>query len=81
MYFQTRAAKGFAILSILFFLFIIPAGRIAAEETSLVRMEWTLLQVRLDLTNCSASQGTKQWNLRKRAVETSRVFLAPSGMK
>jgi hypothetical protein len=28
----TRAAKGFAVLSVFFFLFIIPADRIAARE-------------------------------------------------
>jgi hypothetical protein len=28
----TRAAKGFAVLSLFFFLFIIPADRIAAQE-------------------------------------------------
>jgi hypothetical protein len=33
---QTRAAKGFAVLSIFFFLFIIPIERFAARETSLV---------------------------------------------
>jgi hypothetical protein len=32
----TRAAKGFAILSIFFFLFILPIGRIASHETDLV---------------------------------------------
>lgn len=34
--YQTRAAKGFLILSIFFFLFIIPVERVAARETSLV---------------------------------------------
>lgn len=33
---QTRAAKGFAILSVFFFLFILPIERIAARETDLV---------------------------------------------
>lgn len=32
----TRAAKGFAILSIFFFLFILPIERIAAHETDAV---------------------------------------------
>jgi hypothetical protein len=32
----TRAAKGFAILSVFFFLFILPIERIAAHETDLV---------------------------------------------
>ena len=32
---QTRATKGFLILSIFFFLFIIPIERVAARETSL----------------------------------------------
>src|ERR1700712_2338523 len=32
----TRAAKGFAILSLFFFLFIIPVERIAAQETEIV---------------------------------------------
>ena len=35
--FQTRAAKGFAVLSIFFFLFILPVERLAARETNLVR--------------------------------------------
>lgn len=33
---QTRAAKGFAALTILFLLFLIPISRIAAHETELV---------------------------------------------
>lgn len=33
---QTRAAKGFAILSIFFFLFILPIERIAAREIAQV---------------------------------------------
>jgi hypothetical protein len=33
---QTRAAKGFAVLSILFLLFLIPIQRIAAHESELV---------------------------------------------
>lgn len=33
---QTRAAKGFSVLSILFLLFLIPIQRIAAHETELV---------------------------------------------
>jgi len=35
---QTRTAKGFAILSIFFFLFIIPVERIASRETVQVRL-------------------------------------------
>lgn len=31
----TRAAKGFAILSVFFFLFILPVERLAARETTL----------------------------------------------
>jgi phosphatidylinositol glycan class Q protein len=34
----TRAAKGFAVLSLFFFLFIIPADRIASQETGHVRI-------------------------------------------
>jgi hypothetical protein len=33
---QTRAAKGFAVLSLTFFILIIPIERLAARETSLV---------------------------------------------
>jgi len=33
---QTRTAKGFAILSIFFFLFIIPVERLASRESDLV---------------------------------------------
>lgn len=33
---QARTAKGFAILSIFFFLFIIPVERLASRETQLV---------------------------------------------
>lgn len=33
-----RAAKGFAVLSVLFFLLILPITRIAAQETDLVSM-------------------------------------------
>jgi hypothetical protein len=33
---QARTAKGFAILSIFFFLFIIPVERLASRETDLV---------------------------------------------
>lgn len=33
---QTRTAKGFAILSLFFFLFIIPVERLASRETDLV---------------------------------------------
>jgi phosphatidylinositol glycan class Q protein len=32
---QTRVFKGFAILSVFFFLFILPIERIAAHETDL----------------------------------------------
>lgn len=34
---QTRAAKGFAILSILFVLFLVPIERVASRETKLVQ--------------------------------------------
>ena len=34
---QTRATKGFAVLSIFFFLIAVPVERIAAHETGLVR--------------------------------------------
>jgi hypothetical protein len=34
----TRTAKGFALLSLLFFLFILPIVRIATQETDLVSM-------------------------------------------
>lgn len=34
---QTRTAKGFAILSLFFFLFIIPVERLASRESELVR--------------------------------------------
>ena len=33
---QTRTAKGFAILSLLFFLLVLPIERLAAQETELV---------------------------------------------
>jgi hypothetical protein len=33
---QARTAKGFAILSIFFFFFIIPVERLASRETQLV---------------------------------------------
>lgn len=33
----TRAAKGFAILSLFFFLLVLPFARLATEETDLVR--------------------------------------------
>ena len=33
---QTRAAKGFVVLSLTFFILIIPIDRLAARETSLV---------------------------------------------
>ena len=36
--FQTRAAKGFVVLSIFFFLLILPFERLAARETNLVRL-------------------------------------------
>lgn len=44
----TRTAKGFALLSLLFFLFILPVVRIAAQETDLVSrtrttVPWTSL--------------------------------------
>ena len=32
----TRAAKGFAVLSVFFFLLVLPVARIAAHETDLV---------------------------------------------
>jgi hypothetical protein len=38
---QTRAAKGFAALTILFLLFLIPIQRIAANETELVSSRGT----------------------------------------
>lgn len=37
---QTRAAKGFAVLSIFFFLIFLPVERIAAHETDLVGTPW-----------------------------------------
>jgi hypothetical protein len=39
---QTRTAKGFAILSIFFFLFIIPVERLASRETHLVQQRTIL---------------------------------------
>jgi hypothetical protein len=38
---QARTAKGFAILSIFFFLFIIPVERLASRESDLVGMNIT----------------------------------------
>lgn len=35
---QTRAARGFTILTVLFFVIVIPIERIAARETLLVRI-------------------------------------------
>lgn len=37
---QTRAAKGFAILSVFFSLLIIPVARIANREIELVHIAW-----------------------------------------
>ncbi|KAL2045613.1 hypothetical protein N7G274_002041 [Stereocaulon virgatum] len=38
----TRAAKGFAILSLFFFLLVLPVERLAARETNLVILEIAL---------------------------------------
>ncbi|TVY60875.1 N-acetylglucosaminyl-phosphatidylinositol biosynthetic protein gpi1, partial [Lachnellula suecica] len=56
----TRTIKGFAILSIFFFLFIIPLERLATRETNLVR--W-IPQAALDATNAiTAPKGaTRSW--------------------
>jgi phosphatidylinositol N-acetylglucosaminyltransferase subunit Q len=35
---QARAAKGFAILSVFFFLFLLPIERVASRESKLVRI-------------------------------------------
>jgi hypothetical protein len=40
----TRTAKGFALLSLLFFIFILPVVRIAAQETDLVSRACTSLR-------------------------------------
>lgn len=40
---QTRAAKGFAVLTIFFILFLIPIERIAAREAQLVSLPALIL--------------------------------------
>ncbi|KAF4629015.1 hypothetical protein G7Y89_g9138 [Cudoniella acicularis] len=48
-----RTAKGFAILSIFFFLFIIPVERLASRETDLARSVENALKVGTLFRNCS----------------------------
>ncbi len=49
---QTRAAKGFAILTVIFFAFIIPIERFAARETTLV-LRYPTYPKRISSRSCS----------------------------
>jgi hypothetical protein len=42
-----RAAKGFAILSLFFFLLVLPFARLATEETDLVRIFYAIREAHL----------------------------------
>jgi hypothetical protein len=69
----TRAAKGFAILSLFFFLLVLPFARLAIEETDLVGTGPNT-QDAVGLT-VAASTSRYRRHLRARAAQTSRVVL------
>lgn len=70
---QARTAKGFAILSLFFFLFIIPVERLASRETDLVRLYDS---VTLAVANiCIASTLWKCRNFCKGTTATPRLLL------
>ena len=70
----TRAAKGFAILSLFFFLLVLPFARLAIEETDLVGIIWISIIATLRLT-MAASANRHRWHLCTRAAQASRVVL------
>lgn len=69
----TRAAKGFAILSLFFFLLVLPFARLATEETDLVRTVNTNRKYP-ELT-VKASTSRYRWHICARAAQTSRIVL------
>lgn len=71
----TRTAKGFALLSLLFFLFILPVVRIAAQETDLVSRACTNLHMAGRLNTCSIPDLQAQEFLR---VSSSNVVVLSS---
>ena len=52
----TRAAKGFAILSLFFFLLVLPFARLATEETDLVGTAHA--HCKYTRTNCQSTHGS-----------------------
>jgi len=75
---QTRAAKGFAILSVFFFLLVLPVERIAVREADLVSssaLHLNKLRERLADVLRAASKNGGRRALSPGAVETSRLLL------
>lgn len=70
---QTRATKGFAILSVVFSLFIVPARYLASLETQAVRNEGTLSHALLSLMPLKASTLSFWGHLCPRATTATRI--------
>ena len=62
----TRAAKGFAILSLFFFLLVLPFARLATEETDLVGIAY--MSAGTPGLTVKASTGRCRWHIRARAA-------------
>lgn len=70
---QARTAKGFAILSLFFFLFIIPIERLASRETDLVGMN---VHGALEIANAIvASTSWKCRDICEGTTSTARIIL------
>lgn len=69
---QGRIIKGFAILSLFFFLFFIPIERIASQEVE--QVSWTLWKEREDwrLMGVLTELGIRSQYISEGAVETKR---------
>jgi hypothetical protein len=71
---QARAAKGFAILSVFFFLFLLPIERVASRESKLVRTPSHATESDADhFVKASARRGAR--NICPRTTTPTRIFL------
>jgi phosphatidylinositol N-acetylglucosaminyltransferase subunit Q len=71
---QARAAKGFAILSVFFFFFLLPIDRVASRETKLVRHPIYSIRPEAE-DNLTASTIDKAGHLSTRTITTTRILL------
>ena len=75
---QARTAKGFALLSVFFFLFILPVVRVAVTEAQQVCIHGHILS-QPALTPAAPSI-TRRRYIRKRTITEKRLVLSPSSM-